>query len=355
MVVPMKVCILFGGPSREHDISVKSGLNVTRAAITAGHDVFPAFWTPDGSWKCGDTPLTDAPALDRFLEGLGMMPAQDAGSLLGWCARHRIECVFPVLHGPWGEDGRIQGFFQVAGIPIVGQDVLGAAISMDKLVTKALLVAADLPTARHVEITTADPDAALARIRGKLEFPFVLKAPSEGSSFGIAIISDEPKFRAEFPSIFAMERRVLAESFFHGREMTCGVLRRLDGSLQALPPTEIVPRVSTFFDFNAKYDPGGSDEITPARISDAQTLKIQELAVRTHETLRLGQLSRVDFLLREPDEWIILEANALPGFTAQSLYPQAAAACGIAFPDLVDHLLTTAIPASLRPDRDRTR
>ena len=351
----MKVCILFGGPSREHDISVKSGLNVTRAALAAGHETFPVFWTPAGAWKCEDAPQKDPATLERFMENLEALPELNAGQVLLWCDQHRIEVVFPVLHGPWGEDGRIQGFFQVAGIPIVGQDVLGAACSMDKLVTKALLVEADLPTARHVEITHPDPAAALARIRARFDFPFVLKAPSEGSSFGIAIIRTEAQFHDEFPSIFAMERRVLAEVFFHGRELTCGVLRALDGSLQALPPTEIVPRISTYFDFEAKYREGGSDEITPARITPAQTAKIQEMAIRTHEALRLGQLSRIDFLLKEPDEWVILEANALPGFTAQSLYPQAAAACGIAFPDLVDHLLRTAIPGSLRPDRSRTR
>jgi len=351
----MKVCILFGGPSREHDVSVKSGVNVARAALAAGHETWPAFWTPSGAWKCSEHALDDPAAIDRFLESIPMLPELDASAFLAFCSGHRIECVFPVLHGPWGEDGRIQGFFQVAGISVVGQDVLGAAISMDKLVTKALLISAGLPTARHVEISAPDPDQALVKIRGKLDFPFVLKAPSEGSSFGIAIIPDEAKFREEFPSIFAMERRVLVEAFFHGRELTCGVLRALDGSLQALLPTEIVPRVSTYFDFEAKYRPGGSDEITPARITPAQTARIQELAIATHEALRLGQLSRIDFLLREPDQWVVLEANALPGFTAQSLYPQAAAACGIEFPDLVDHLIATAIPAYLPQDRSRTR
>jgi D-alanine-D-alanine ligase len=351
----MKCCILFGGPSREHDISLKSGLNVARAALAAGHEPLPAFWTKDGLFRCAPAPVADEAALDEFMERLNFLPELDAGSFLWLCRGQGVEVVFPALHGPWGEDGRVQGFFQVAGIPVVGQDVLGAAISMDKLVTKAMLLAAGLPTARHVELTEADPGAALARVRETVKLPCVLKAPSEGSSFGIAIASGEERFLQEYPSIFAMERRVMAEAFFQGRELTCGVLREADGTLRALPPTEIVPRVSVFFDFEAKYKPGGSDEITPARITPAQTTRIQELAVRTHEALRLGQLSRVDFLLREPDEWVILEANSLPGFTEQSLYPQAAAVVGITFPSLIDMLLRTAIPASPRPDPPRTR
>lgn len=350
----MKCCILFGGPSREHEISLKSGLNVAKAALAAGHEPLPAFWTKDGLWRCAEAPPRDEAALNEFLERLNFLPVLGAGAFLEWCVAQGVEVVFPALHGPWGEDGRIQGFFQVAGIPVVGQDVLGAAISMDKLVTKAMLLAAGLPTARHVELTEADPGAALSRIRETVGLPCVLKAPSEGSSFGIAIASSEERFRQEYPSIFAMEHRVMAEVFVTGREMTCGVLREADGSLRALPPTEIVPRVSTFFDFEAKYRPGGSDEITPARITPTQTARIQELAVHTHGALRLGQLSRVDFLLREPDEWVVLEANALPGFTEQSLFPQAATVAGISFPALIDLLLRTAIPASLRPDLPHT-
>jgi len=350
----MKCCILFGGPSHEHDISVRSGLNVARAALAAGHAPLPVFWTKEGLWRCAEAPVADGAALDTFMERLNFLPPRDAGALLDWCREQGVEVVFPALHGPWGEDGRIQGFFQIAGLPVVGQDVLGAAVSMDKLVTKAMLLAAGLPTARHVELTEADPDAALARVKAAVDLPCVLKAPSEGSSFGVAIIPDGDKFHEEYPSILSMEGRVLAEAFFSGRELTCGVLREADGSLRALPPTEIVPRVSAYFDYNAKYDKGGSDELTPARITPAQTARIQEMAVRAHRALRLGQLSRVDFLLREPDEWVILEANALPGFTEQSLFPQAASAAGISFPSLVDHLLKTAIPGSPRPGLPRT-
>ncbi len=336
----MRVCIVFGGPSREHDVSVRSARNVARAAMQAGHIVWPVHWLGVGSWRF-PAEVPDSPdMLDRFF---GENPAGETVAtdiFLAACGKMQPDGVFPVLHGPWGEDGRIQGFFQVAGIPVVGHSVLASAISMDKLITKKILQAAGLPTARYLEIMCPGPEDALKSVLASTGFPCVLKAPSEGSSFGISIVHDEQQFLLDFPSIFAMEKCVLVEEFFAGRELTCGVLMESDGSLRPLVPTEIVPKVSKYFDYKAKYDEGGSDEITPARITPEQTLAIQEMAVRVHRELRLGFLSRVDFMLQEPDTWIILEANSLPGFTAQSLFPQAAAAVGMPFQELVQHLLT---------------
>ena len=351
----MRVCILFGGPSREHEISMQSGMNVARSALAAGNVVWPVIWTRAGAWKFPDDLVMDPVRLELLLGELPDLLPRSPAELLARCAGLGIECVFPVLHGPWGEDGRIQGFWQVAGVPVVGQEVLGAAISMDKLVTKALLVAAGLPTARFVELRDPDPATAADTAGRELGYPLVLKAPSEGSSFGIAMIRNEGEFLRSYPAIHAMEKRVLAEAYFPGKELTCGVLRQEDGSLRALLPTEIVPRVSTYFDFEAKYRPDGSDEITPARITPSQTEKIQHLAKLAHDALRLGQLSRIDFILQEPDDWVILEANAMPGFTARSLYPQAAEAAGLSVASLVDHLLKTAIPGLVRPDPGCTR
>lgn len=344
MDASMNICVVFGGPAREHAISIKSGINVARAALEKGYRVMPALWTRERLWKHPQGICSRPEELDAFVSRMEKdFAARTPGDFLCFLEGLGVRCVFPVLHGPWGEDGRIQGFFQVAGLAVAGQDVLGAAISMDKLVSKALLKAAGLPTAPWVELTEPDPAAALARVRESIGFPCVLKAPSEGSSFGVAILREESLFPEKYPPIFVMERRVLAEAFVPGRELTCGVLRSAAGVLSALLPTEIVPRISEYFDFEAKYQPGGSDEITPARITPVQTRAIQDLAVRAHEALRLGQLSRIDFILQEPDRWFILEANALPGFTHQSLFPQAAQAGGISFPELVDRLLRSAM------------
>ncbi len=337
------VCIVFGGPAREHDISVKSGLNVSRAALEKGYRVLPALWTRERRWRHPVDFCREPGQLDAFASDMNGGDARDAGEFLRFLREMGVQCVFPMLHGPWGEDGRIQGFFQVAGFPVAGQDVLGAALSMDKIIAKTLLHAAGLPTAPWVELAMLDPRDALRNVQSAIGLPCVLKAPSEGSSFGVAIVREESAFLKHYPEILSMEGRVLAERFLPGRELTCGVLCADGKTPAALPPTEIVPRVAEYFDFEAKYRPGGSDEITPARITPEQTWKIQEMAVAAHGTLRLGQLSRIDFILREPDEWIILEANALPGFTSQSLYPQAARAAGISFPDLVDRLLRAVL------------
>lgn len=337
------ICIVFGGPAREHEISVKSGINVMHAALEKGYHVLPVLWTRERTWKYPEKEYSHPEEVNALVSSIETYMPKTPGDLLRFLEQRGVRCVFPMLHGPWGEDGRIQGFFQTAGFCVVGQDVLGAAISMDKLVSKVLLQAAGLPTAPWVELTQPDVQAALVRVRETIGFPCVLKAPSEGSSFGVAILQEESQFAQHYPAIFEMEKRVLAETFVPGKELTCGVLRDANGTLFALPPTEIVPRVSDYFDFKAKYQKGGSEEITPARITPAQTRMLQEMAIRAHEALHLRQLSRIDFILQEPNRWIVLEANALPGFTHQSLFPQAAQVAGISFPDLVDCLLQDAL------------
>jgi D-alanine-D-alanine ligase len=325
----MKVLVLMGGPSHEHDISIKSGKNVCIALISKGFHVLPCIISKENLWISSENLIDNLNGFEKFLENLisGTTPEETVLKL----KKLNIEACFPVLHGPYGEDGKIQGFLEVVGIPYVGSSVLGSALSMDKLVSKYILRGLNLPTPEFLEMD--EPD--YKRVLKHFKLPVVLKAPSQGSSFGIVIVKDEKLLESSLKQVLEFENRVLVEQFISGRELTCGVLRK-NNELKALPVTEIIPKVSTYFDFEAKYKIGGSDEITPADISDDLKMKVQKLAVKTHKAFRLGSLSRTDFLIDHEENPYILESNSIPGFTETSLYPQAAQAENISFGDLLE-------------------
>jgi D-alanine-D-alanine ligase len=335
----MKIAVIMGGVSKEHDISIKTGRNVAEALLQKGHSVFPVIIQKDGGWLgCGGF-IDDTEELASLIlsNEKGVFPEE----MVLLIRKYQIDVVFPALHGPFGEDGRIQGFFEILGIPYVGSNHVGSVLSNDKIVTKILLDQYSLPTARWIEITSPDYD----RILKNFQFPLVLKAPSEGSSFGLKIIRKESQLKDSLMTLLNLEGRLLVEQFHGGKEITCGVLEYADGKSIALPPTEIIPRVSEYFDFDAKYKEGGSEEITPARISPEDTISIQNLAVKSHQVLRMKGLSRTDFILSE-GKAIILESNSIPGFTKTSLFPQAAKVAGLSFGELVEHLVTTVTAQS---------
>ncbi|MBU1238871.1 D-alanine--D-alanine ligase [Myxococcota bacterium] len=334
----MRIAVLMGGVSTEHPISLKSGKNIAQALISRGHQVCAVVLRPDGKW-------TVPPAFMDSSQVAQIVAKPPAGEFpeRSLCALRDldIDVVFPALHGPNGEDGTMQGLLHIMGFAFVGSGHLGAALSSDKLVSKALYREAGLPIAPHLMLTVADsPETGL-----QLGLPLVLKAPSQGSSFGLAIAKTEEEYFAEFQRIMPLEGRLMVEKFIKGREITCGVLELSDGSLLGLPPTEIVPKVSEYFDFAAKYNVGGSDEITPAPITPENTALVQDLAVKAHRALNMRGLSRTDFILT-PGGVILLETNALPGFTETSLFPQAAQAAGYSFGEIVEHLIIAALAAA---------
>ncbi|MBU1218286.1 D-alanine--D-alanine ligase [Myxococcota bacterium] len=333
----MKVCVLMGGMSSEYDISVKSGTNVASGLAEMEHEVCIALVSRAGKWRFSDEYLHTASSVRNFISSDDGVFGHGEDAAAQW-RKMDVEVVFPALHGPWGEDGRIQGFLDICGFPWVGSSVSGSAVSNDKLLTKYVLRANALPTADYTVLRTGYD----RKYEDIIEVPCVLKSPCQGSSFGLAVVKTREDLKVKLAEIMELEGIVLIEKFVRGREITCGVLRKSDGSLQALPPTEIVPKVSDYFDFKAKYETGGSDEITPARITPEQTLTIQNYAVKVHEILGMGTLSRTDFILTSDDEYFILESNALPGFTQTSLYPQAAAVAGWSFNEIVDLLVKNA-------------
>lgn len=308
----MKVAVIVGGPSTEAHVSRVSGAATAKALSTAGHDV---------------TTLE----LDRFV----------AARLL----ELNPDVVFPLAHGELGEDGSLQGLLEVLGIPYVGSGVAAAGVASDKVRSKVFFRAAGLPLARELLLHESEAaDADLETIRDELGAAFVVKPPNGGSTIGISRVmpaDGETVFREALRVGFELESTLLLESYVEGAELTCGVLEGDEGPV-ALPPTLILSEASDWYDFRSKYQAGGSRHLCPAPLSEEALKRIQRAAVTAHRAVGARDLSRTDFIVSESGEFVVLELNNLPGMTGVSLFPEAAQAAGIAFPELVDRLVRRA-------------
>lgn len=252
-------------------------------------------------------------------------------------ARDEIDFAFILLHGLQGEDGTMQGLLDLLGIPHQGSGVLGSAIAMDKNLAKELYRLDGLPVADW-EIITPESARDGAGIAARLGLPLVVKPVREGSSLGMTIARTEAELLAGIEKALTHGRQVMVEKYIRGRELTAGVLG--NDQLEALPLIEIVPgKEHAFFDYTAKYKPGASSEICPAPVSAAVTEKAQEYAIRAHRALRLRGYSRTDMMLDKDDNIYLLETNTIPGMTATSLLPQAAAKHGLDFPAFLARLI----------------
>ena len=304
----LKVALIMGGTSSEREVSLKSGRAVAKALEALPH----AVETFD--------PATDLIAL-----------VQRAGE---------FDVALVMLHGPGGEDGRLQGLLDLVGLPYQCAGVLGCALAMDKPRAKDLFRAAGIPVAPDLVLRRGDPDPA-RRVLSELGLPVVIKPAREGSSFGISMVHQAEELAPAITAAFKLDRVILAERLLKGRELTASVVGNRE--LTALPLIEIIPGgQSTFFDFTAKYTPGGSQEICPARVDPEITKRVQELGMAAHRALGLKGYSRTDFILTDQGPFA-LETNTIPGMTETSLLPQAAAAAGMDFPTFIDKLLNLAL------------
>jgi D-alanine-D-alanine ligase len=304
----LTVALLAGGKSAEREVSLKSGEQVYQALDKGKYDILRY------------DPRDDLVRL-----------AQDAS---------QIDVALIILHGRLGEDGTIQGLLESLSIPYQGSGVLGSAIAMNKILSKQLYIEAGLPVAPHVVVDRNDAQTAQG-VERALGFPVVVKPEHEGSSIGLSIARSSEDLLRSLEGAWHYDRRCLVEKFIPGTEITGGVLGNED--LQALPLVEIIPGDSyEFFDYEAKYTPGASREVCPARLSDALTLRAQELAVRAHRALYCRGYSRTDMIV-SGDGIFVLETNTIPGMTQTSLFPQAAAAAGMDFPALLDRLIELAL------------
>jgi D-alanine-D-alanine ligase len=353
-----RVAVLFGGRSAEHEISCISARSVIDALDRSTNDVIPVGITRDGTWhvlagppalpsETGRLPeVTDAsgPSVD-LVEGDG---ASRQLAVAGG-GRESIDVVFPVLHGPFGEDGATQGLLELAGVPYVGAGVLGSALGMDKAVQKILFAAAGLPVVPHEVVTEPrwreDPEAVHARAE-ELAFPVFTKPATLGSSVGITKVHDPSELDDGMEEAFRYARKALVERSIEPiREIECAVLGNDDPV--ASTAGEIRPQGHEFYDYEAKYlDEHGAQLVIPAEISEELLGDVQRMAVAAFRAVEAAGMARVDFFLRGDDELWLNEINTIPGFTSISMYPKLWEASGLSYGELVERLIELALERS---------
>lgn len=338
-----------GGISPEHPVSLVSGTGMLKALDPARFQGFPILISKDNTWVWPG-PGIAVPAVESPEQASALLAAPPSGWL---SARFpdfrefpRCDLMLIGLHGVGGEDGRLQGFLDLAGQAYSGSGALGSALAMDKIAAKEIYRAVGIPTGRYCIVSREECRTARPHLERELGYPVVVKTPTGGSSLGMGIARDAAALDALLDSLGPASDRLLAEEFLKGREGTCGYL----AGFPPLAPTEIRPVSDAFFSFDAKYKRGGSEEITPATFPPEIIAEMQRLAAKAHDALRLSVYSRTDFIYTgqgvgaAPLGVYALETNNLPGFTPTSLLPQAAAHAGLGY----SALLTRIIEESLR-------
>ena len=309
----MKVAVLSGGTSSEHDVSLRSGASVARGLRDAGHEVLEVLIERDGRWLHEGEEVA-------LRAGRGLLGADAA---------------FPILHGPGGEDGSVQGALEVLDIPYAGSDVPSSANCLDKLIFKRILAEAGIP---QVDFDDAS-DGGWRENAEKLGLPLWVKPARLGSSVGITKVTDFADLGAAVESALRHDPRVIVEAQAAGIEVECSVLGNEDAF--ASVPGEIDAHAD-WYDFEAKYEEGGMDLVVPARISDGAQARVQELAVEVFHLLGCSGLARCDFFV-DGEEVIVNELNTLPGFTETSVYGKLLEASGVAYPELCDRLIKLGV------------
>lgn len=352
--VRVRVAVIFGGQSSEHSISCLSAASVLAAIDRTRYDVTAVGISRTGSWhRVSDDPADWARQGDNLPSITGDEPAATIGlgpsATAGSASTIDVDVVFPVLHGPFGEDGTIQGALELAHVPYVGSGVLASAATMDKQTTKLLLAAFGLPVGRYVGISdskwTRDREEALAQI-ATLRFPVFVKPARAGSSVGISKVHDLDAVPAAIEEARKQDRKlIIEESVEHAREIECGVLASLgyEPPLSSRCAEITVHGGHEFYDFAAKYLDDSATLTVPADLPEAVHKELGELAVRAFDALGCDGLARVDFFLTEDGDAVINEINTMPGFTSISLFPRMWQDSGVSYPELIDHLIKIAL------------
>jgi D-alanine-D-alanine ligase len=331
-----RVLLLFGGRSAEHEVSCTSAVAVTEALQEAGHRVIPVGVSKQGAWF-----LADGKRRPLHAEGRSVTLQVPEGRLTSGNDEVTFDVVFPVLHGPFGEDGTIQGVFEMAGVPYVGCPVLASALAMEKDITKRLFDAAGLRTARWHVVRGADMNDAAGTIDlilDDLGLPVFVKPAELGSSVGVSRATTEAEVKEGLEKAFRYGDKALVEEAIRGREIEVAVL---DG--RASVPGEVITRTE-WYDYDAKYRDETSEFVTPAALNDQQQARVRSLAEQAFRLLECRALARVDFLFEEGGRgFLINEVNTMPGFTPISGYPKMCMASGMTYSELCDELVTIAL------------
>ena len=364
----LRVLLLFGGRSAEHDVSRVSAVSIARALDPKRYDVVPVAITKEGRWLLADDAMAtlekgpDALPEGFVVEGRAVVERADPlkPELVPFDPDDEhapegmeFDVAIPMLHGPYGEDGTIQGLLELAGIPYVGAGVVGSAVGMDKVMMKRAFVAAGLPVAAWLEAREWDVDAAfLDRAEAEVGYPCFVKPANLGSSVGVTKAKDRAGLEAALDLALGFDEWVIVEEAIDGREIEVGVLG--DHPPEASRPGEVEPG-DEFYSYEDKYESSAARLHAPAALTEDQEAEVRELAVRAFLACRGEAMARVDFFLEESGltrGFLVNEVNTIPGFTAISMYPRLWEVSGVPYPELIDRLIALALE---RHERRRRR
>ncbi len=333
-----KVLLLFGGRSSEHEVSCSSAVSIATALVESGHRVVPVGIDRDGRWYLADTSSDPFRAEGRPVELLVPSASLRVGN-----DEFGFDVVFPVLHGPYGEDGTIQGMFETCNVPYVGCGVLGSALAMDKDLTKQVVASTGVATPRWLTIRhhewDEDPALCVGEVTRALGLPVFVKPSAQGSSIGISKVTGESQLKEAISNAFRYDDKVLVEHAVSAREIEVGVL---DGPVSSVPGEVITD--GGWYTYDAKYEDDSSSFDAPAQLTQEASRHVRDLAERIFEALGLSGLARIDFFYENGSRrFLFNEVNTLPGFTSISGFPKVWAASGLTYPELCDRLVQAAI------------
>jgi D-alanine-D-alanine ligase len=357
----IRVGLIFGGKSGEHEVSLASAQSVLRALDAAKYDAVLIGVTKEGKWLTGGNPLKQLvnAALDTtqqspLLKAMNGSTSNGTTALVSHSAteltttdalNETVDVVFPLIHGPNGEDGTIQGLLELADLPYVGASVAASAVGMDKAMMKAMFRNAGLPVAEYIVVLRHkwehDPEETIHDIETIIHFPCFVKPANMGSSVGISKARNWDELAQALSTAAQYDRKILVERAVRGREIECSVLGN-DAPIASLPG-EVIPE-REFYDYDAKYADEHTRLIVPADLTNEQTRAVQELAVRAFQAIDCCGMARVDFFLDQRDnKFLVNEINTIPGFTNVSMYPKMWEASGVSYAQLIDRLIQLAL------------
>jgi len=354
----LRVGVLFGGRSGEHEVSLASAASVIRGLDPDKYEAVPIGISKEGHWLIGGAAQKMLPEVLKAGQRVVMSADPTDAAIIPLdrgVSGQRIDVVFPVMHGTYGEDGTIQGLLDLAGLPFVGAGVLGSAIGMDKDVSKRLLQAAKIPVVPWVTVYRTDwerdPKAIQKEIEKKFKYPVFVKPAALGSSVGMTKVHSRAELAPALNLASEFATKILVEKSVNAREIEVSVLGNHDP--KASVPGEIVPH-REFYDYTAKYLEEGTQLLIPAKLETSQVKKIQKCAISAFRTLELSGMARVDFFLEKKGGKLYLnEVNTIPGFTSISMYPKLWEASGIPFRGLIDKLIELAM--EIHSEKARTK
>ncbi len=366
----IRVGVIFGGRSGEHEVSLASARSVMNAMDETKYEIVPIGITKEGRWiasgdplkalEAGNASVSQPVALLGDPSRRGLMRLQDTEQVVQATRMAELDVVFPVLHGTFGEDGTVQGLLELAGIPYVGAGVLGSVLGLDKIAFKDVMRAHGLPIVDDVVLKRkewdADPDGVMDRVEAELDYPVFVKPANLGSSVGISKCHDREELARGLAEAARYDRKLLVEvAVPAAREIEVSVLGN-DEPIASVPG-EIIPS-REFYSYESKYIDDGdeaSELLIPAPISPEMTARVRDLAVRVYEAIDCNGMARADFLLSgETGELYISEVNTIPGFTSISMYPKLWEASGLAYPELIDRLIELALERHRDKQRSET-